>query len=428
MKKDKPKSIIKNIISIISNKYHLKLFSILIATIIWLIVVWSIDPNTIRVINNVPIKIDISESSMINKLGLSVIDGNNNLGNVYVKGKRNLIGMLNSKDIEASVIVSNISGPGTYELNVSAYSNNRQFKDMEIYAINPETIKIKLDKVITKTIPVEVMSLGATVHEGYMLNTPIPSINSLSIVGPERDLKNIKKGIITCKVNKELTKTSQVRGNVSLVNENNITVNTDYININNEFIDVVIPVLKKKTLPVTIDFINIPTGFPIDELKYSLSDSTIDVAGPAEDIDAKESINLAYIDMKKLEMNEEIEFDVNLPSDFINIENIQKIYVHFDMKDLDSKYMSNIKVKMPYKLSNVDVILNTKFINNVKIIGIKDVVNTLTAGDIIAEIASDNTELPIGRTTLPVNIYVPNKGKIWAVGEYKAEVTIKEKK
>lgn len=53
-----------------------------------------------------------------------------------------------------------------------------------------------------------------------------------------------------------------------------------------ETADVTIPVLKQKELPVSVEYLNVPSGFPIDWLEDEYSVASLLVAGPEELIDA----------------------------------------------------------------------------------------------------------------------------------------------
>ena len=54
-------------------------------------------------------------------------------------------------------------------------------------------------------------------------------------------------------------------------------------------------------------------------------------------------------------------------------------------------------------------------------------VSELTAGDIVAEVDVSDREVVTGQIKVPVQVYVPNKGTVWAVGNYSTLVTISEK-
>lgn len=46
-----------------------------------------------------------------------------------------------------------------------------------------------------------------------------------------------------------------------------------------------IPILKKKVVPVKLNFMNVPDGFPVEQLKFDISNEEIEIAGPQEAID-----------------------------------------------------------------------------------------------------------------------------------------------
>lgn len=423
---------LKNIIAILKNiltkNIYLKIISFLIAVIGWFIVVWSIDPDVTTVLKNVPIQIGTSEALSMQKIGLNIIDGNNIFATVRIKGNRNVIGAIKNDDISVTASTVNIVEAGIYELEVSASTKNQIYKDIKFSAINPSVIKVKVDKVVTKVVPIEVICNGVVVPDGYMLEKAVPSVNELTITGPEKDVEKVDKGVVICNINKKIDKTLKVVEDVILRGNDLIDIDTKYINLDSEVINITIPVLKKKVLPVTIDFINKPKEFPIDELKYFIEPKEIEVAGPSDDIDKRESINVAYIDMKDLNLEQQEEYSINIPSNFVNIENVEKVKVSFNMENMDSKEILNVIVKMPYTLATHNVVVNSKNLNKVTVIGKKSIISKLTSGDIVAEIEINDSEITTGQMSVPLKISIPNKGLVWAIGDYRAIITITDKK
>ena len=421
---------LKNIINILKKFFteniSVKLLSLIMAIAIWFIVVWSVDSNVNRTIKNVPIQIE-TESSMMKKFGLNIIDGNNLFATIYIQGNRNIVGLIDSDDIAATVSTADITEAGTYELEVRADVRNQMYKDIKFSGINPSVIKVKVDKLVTKTVPVEVICNGATAADGFILEKAVPSLDVITITGPERDVDKVDKALVVWNVNKTLSKTVKTAEDVVLISNNSLDIDKKYINIDNEIINVTLPVLKKKILPVTIDFINQPQGFPIEELKYTTEPDMIEVAGPEDDVDKKESINIAYVDIKQLDLKDEIEYDINIPSNFVNIENIEKVKIKFENENMSSKTFSNVAIKAPYSLVKHDIIINSKNLNDVKIVGDKNILSKLVSGDIVAEIEINDNKIVAGQMTVPVKISLPGKGLVWAVGDYKSVVTITDK-
>ncbi len=423
---------VRNVVNCLRNLFtgniYSKLLSLLISIVVWFVVVWSIDPDVTTLVKNVPTQFGSSESLVMRKLGLNIIDGNNLSATVYIKGNRNVVGVIEPDDISVVAPVNDITEAGTYELQLEADVKNQLYKDIEIAAIKPSVVKIKVDKVITKSIPVEVICNGVTVQDGYVLEKPVASVDVVTITGPEQDVEKIDKALIVCDVNKKLNKTLKTVENVVLNSSVLPDIDTKYINVDNEIITVTLPVLKKKILPVTVDFINLPQNFPIDEFEYVIDPSHIEIAGPEEEVDKRESINLAYVDIKNLYLDNQIEYSVNLPSNFVNIENIEKVKVNFNMQDMQSKVFSNVLIKVPYTLTDYDITVNSKKLSKVELVGKKDVISHVVSGDVVAEVEINDGEITVGQTTVPLKISVPGKGLIWAVGDYKSVITISNKK
>lgn len=423
----KVKNIVNYINNFFTNNISLKLLSLLIAVGVWFIVIWSVDPSVINAVKNVPIRLDFSKSSAMSQMGLNIIDGNNLLATVYIKGNRNIVGVIQPEDLLVKASVENITEAGTYELAVEANVKNKLYKDIEFSAITPSVVKVKVDKITTKSIPLEVICNGATVPEGYILGTPISSVDKINITGPEKDIDKVDKGLVVCDINKKISQTMQLTENIVLKSNTLIDVDDKYINLDNEIVNITLPVLKKKILPLTIDFINQPKDFLIDDLKYKIEPNKIEIAGPENEIDKKESINVAYIDIKKLKLDNVQEYDINIPSNFVNIENIEKVKIIFDTNGMSSKILSNILIKVPYTLVNHNIAVNSKKINNVEIVGKKDVLSNLVAGDVVAEIEINDNDISAGQMTVPLKISVPGKGLVWAVGDYTSIITITDK-
>lgn len=424
---EKFKNMLFNIKTFLTNNIYFKLLSLFIAIAVWFIIVWSIDPDVVTSIRNVPIQFDNSESLVMKKLGLNIIDGNNLFATVYIKGNRNIIGLIDADDLLVQAPIDNITEAGTYELEVDASVKNHMYKDVTFSAISPSVIKVKIDKIITKEIPIEVICNGTTAEPGYILEKAVPSVDVVTITGPERDVDKVDKATVICDVNKKLSKTLTLTEEISLSNNSLLQIETKYINLSTETINITLPVLKKKTLPIIVDFINQPKGFPIDELKYTVTPKTIEIAGLEEDVDKKESVNVAYIDLKKLYLDSENEYNINIPSNFVNVENVEKVKIDFHMDDMDSKIFSNVSIKVPYALADHDIEVNSKKLNNVKVVGKKDILSNLVSGDIVAEVELNNNDMSVGQITVPLNVYIPNKGLVWAVGDYKSIITIKDK-
>ena len=190
---------------------------------------------------------------------------------------------------------------------------------------------------------------------------------------------------------------------------------------------VTIPILKKKVVPVSLDYLNVPDGFPVNRLKFNISNEEIEVAGPTELIDKYQKIPLGQIDIKSLDIGDVESFEVKLPTGFVNTQNIQNVLVQFNSDGMVKKNFNVENIVIQNVPLNYHAQATTSEINNVQIVGPKEIVDSLLAGDIVATVdLNESSSITSGQIELPVKISVPKKGLVWAVGDYKAIVLIQD--
>ena len=172
---------------------------------------------------------------------------------------------------------------------------------------------------------------------------------------------------------------------------------------------------------------NVPDGFPVEQLKFDISNEEIEIAGPQEAIDQYREISLGQIDLKTLDIGKTESFTVKLPTGFVNTQNIQNVLVQFKGTGMVKKNFNVSNIQVQNVPLNYNAQPTTPEITNVQVIGPKEVMENLTAGDIVATgDLGESSSIVSGQVELPVKISVPKKGMVWAVGDYKAIVSIEE--
>ena len=118
--------------------------------------------------------------------------------------------------------------------------------------------------------------------------------------------------------------------------------------------------LKKKEVPVTLSFINVPEGFPVNQLDFTISNETIEVAGPESNIDQYREISLGQIDIRTLDLNSTYSFSVELPTGYVNTQNIQSVLVQFDSTGMVEKNFNVTNIVVENVPLNYEVEVTTE--------------------------------------------------------------------
>lgn len=418
---------------IFSNKSLVKLFAVLLAVLAWLLVVKSIDSITTRTVKDVPVDVT-AQISKIDPMNLSVVednDGKDVVVDVLIEGDQGVIGGVRPSELSVVADLTGITQPGTYN-NVrlictdlsSIGATNKRF---EVAKITPSMITVKIDRMVTRNFAITTDVEGLLIPDDYIGFETATTPKEVTITGPESEINKIYDCKVSAKFEEPLTKNTTVKSDIVLYDSEGNELEKNLLTLNPKTADITVPVLKRKKLPVKVDFINVPPNFPIEDLNYKLSQEFMNVAGPESAIDAYQDLSIGHINLSDVGLNYVEVFDISLPSGFKNLDNVDGISVEIDTSGLTEAnfVVKNIKaINVPV---NYEVLIDTVQISNVNVIGTEEVMETLSADDLVAEIDISEREVSPGPYNLPVKIVAPKKGLVWAQGEYSAVVTIREK-
>ena len=411
---------------LLQNDNAVRVLSLIIAIFTWIFVVVVVNPNTEAVVKDIPIQIDLSGTSA-ERLGLEIVSDEILLANVTVTGDRTVIGSLDSDDIVVSAVLTGISEPGTYsdiQLQVRKSSVGKSF---EIETCSPSTITLKFDRKTTKTLPVSLELNDLTVADGYMLEQVITSPTSITVTGPENDVIKVAGCIVRGNVGGEISASTVITSDIILIDAEGKEIDNQHLTLSVDSVDITIPVLKRKTLPVEFTYINVPEGFDTQSINYMLSNDAIEVAGPEALINQWSSINVGYIDLSELDSTREYEFDIVLPSSFVNVKNITTLIARFVLNDYETDTFTVSNIRLENIPENYDVSVNTQKISKVTIVGPAEVISKMAKDELVAKIDMSQIDVNKGQYKVPVSIYSTANNNVWAVGEYSVVLNVTEK-
>jgi YbbR domain-containing protein len=174
--------------------------------------------------------------------------------------------------------------------------------------------------------------------------------------------------------------------------------------------------------------VNVPQGFDINTIQYTVTPSEIEIAGPPNVVNSMTELRLGYVDLRRVEPGVRFYYSAALPEKVISVGNITEINVQFNNPDFISKELNTSDLRLINVPPDYNVSFATKMLYGVKIYGPKEEINNLTGKDIIAEVDMSDVEVRVGQITVPVRILVPTSGSCWAFGDrYTAVITVKGK-
>ena len=402
-----------------SNRFVL-VFAVLIAVVSWITVAMNTAQTTRRLVLDVPVDLSM-QAPVLQALGLNFIDTREVLVNVEVSGLRTVVFQLEPEDFLLTVGVTHVTVPDTYEFRIIPLQRPA---DIEIVGIHPEVISRRLDQIDHRDFEVYMDIQGLASVEGYMVDVPrLTPSTTVRVSGPRGDLERVDRVVASLELPEALDRpwTEEVSLTFWDIAGNIIDPEGTPLSLDYENLTVQIPVLRVKTLPLTVGFHNMPAGFPEANLRRYMqtSASTITIAGPISTMQNQHEWRLGFISLRSLTPeNNLFIFDIDLPSEqFINIDNLQSVAITFDSEYWDSATFNipGEDITLINQPAGYEVTLQSVALNGVTLVGDVYEIEGLTVSDIIAEVNLNDRELILGPQSFPVRISVPNRGMIWPV-------------
>ncbi len=166
-----------------------KIYSVLISIFLWIFVIYDQNPESTKIVRNIPIS--YSNLDSLERAGYTIVKEDDLFVDFKIKGKRVSLGSLAKNSVRASISFSDLS-EGEYNLMIDARLPQN---DMTVVDKSPETVTIKVEKLITKELPVGIIYTG-TNADGKLASAKLRT-TIVTVMGPESIMNKVKNAKVT---------------------------------------------------------------------------------------------------------------------------------------------------------------------------------------------------------------------------------------
>lgn len=262
---------------ILMKNFGLKLISLLLAIISWIVIINIQDPVEKEKFTDIPVQI-INEEMVQEKDKIPVtIEGDK--VDVVVEGRRSILDNLSKKDFQAIADFSKISFMDAVPIEISlpAYSED----EVSVIRGNDHVLKLILDDYVTKSFNFEIRMQGEA-EEGYIAGDAIVSPNVIQISGAATVVSKVKEVVLDI-VLKEDYSDFVAEASPKVYDMNGDLMDTSELELSVDKVTVNVPILHVKTVKLKV----VPTGTLLEEhevLETLIAPETITIAGSQADL------------------------------------------------------------------------------------------------------------------------------------------------
>lgn len=417
-----------------SNTKFILAVSIVSAFVFWIIVAVEYAPVVENVIEGVPVQIDI-ENSVPSRLGLQTFTNGEYTVDITVKGNRYDIGgdLLSPDDFIVVAQTSYVDSSGNHSLAVKANVKDPN-ADYEIIGLSSEYIEVYFDRFEEKELELKpriITELESLTEDGFMFDEQdiIMSEKTVKISGAKTEVDKIISAYADISVTEHLEENLTVDAPIRLSNGTSDTIKHVLINGNvSVSVPVTLPVYKIQTLPVSVSFINSPSGYLDNTLEYKCSPSTVKVAVMQNGSKNEDTLDVGIIDFHKISPNSNsFVFESSDIADVKILDGTKKFTVKVDTASITSTKIktdpTNIVITGSKENVSFDVVLEQS--GEVIVCGEPASLSGVNSKNITGNIDLSNVIVDKTGTRVPVVYSVRSNGTSWVTGTYYALVKIK---
>lgn len=405
------------------NDKFLIVFAFVTSCILWFVFSQNSGEDTVTTITDIPINIQLSQESIDN--GLEVFSKGSETVSVKISGNKITIGSVKSEDILVTATqTATITSSGTYSLGLTAKQNSSK-TNYSIVSVDPSFVNVYVDKRRSKEFNIQDnINYDFKVDATYYAGSPVYSTDKITVTGPETEVSKIDAVVLEGEISGQLQSTTEIVAKVVLYDAFGEEINSDLLSVSATSVNVSVPILPEKEVPIKAKFSNVPSDIDIDSL-VTVEPSSILVAAPQTTLATLPEVNLPVIDFSTIDPTKDSEFelDVTLPSACRNISNVTKAKVTINLDGFSTQQITvtdftfkNVSANSTAKATTTDI--------TVVVAGPDDYISTLTSDNITAtvDLKSKGSDF-VGSTEIPVEIKIDN-GYCWVYGTYSVNVSV----
>ena len=403
------------------------IIALLVAIIAWFAISMQIFPDISTHVSD--IRVTASPTEYMTEHNLSIAEDYNGVISARISGKRYDIGNLTADDFTAVLDLSGVTDVGEYNVGVKITPKS----NVNCKVLNDgTTVKIKVEKIISKTFSITDGSMIVTADDVIAAdNMKIDSITAnpatITLTGDAADIEAVKKVEIRSVLAGKTDQSVSSKGKVVLLGEGDREINNPDIKLNNDSFTVDVILFKQKTLPLTVQFTNVPANFDLSSLKYSIYPEELTISSPDDSLDAQEKFEVGIIDLSQLttKLLQKISLPITLPEGYKNVSGNNSAMVTFENAD-EYTFLNftvqkeNIRIANAPQGFDIEVLTNELTVN---VTGPEEKISELSSKDIYATIDLMGTTLSEGlKDVTPEFTLRGSNVKCWVTGEYKITI------
>jgi len=392
--------------------------SLLIASMVWFYVSNGDEVNIS--VHNVPVEF-LNEDTTLADKGLMRVSGEEDVTvDLKLKVARGLVFRFDPSEIRLVSDLSTVTYAGKQSVSYNILlPSGISSRDVSVESPSVRTVQVEIGELNKKDVEVRCNVVG-NVAEGYIAGTVELLPDTLEVRGQQSDIMQISYAQVTLNI-ENATSTVVELLDYELYDFNDQVIDNKNIHPMSESVQVTMPVLKVKEVPLTVDFVE-SAGARLDNFSWSLSYSSITLSGDASLMASIDEISLGTLALEDLRGQETFSYEIPVPNGANNLSGITSVALTISATDTETKEIETTSFSYENFSGDAPVSVLTSSLT-VTLRGTAEDIAAVTGNDVQVIANLSGIEADSGSYTVPARISVAGYD-LGAVGTYEVTVHI----
>ncbi len=396
----------------------LKLLSLIMAIVVWVVVANVDDYKTTKRITGIEIEFINGETITDNNMVYEVPEGT--AIDIVVKGRRKLVEKLTNQDFRAVADLSKMSVTNAVTVTVSAI-NSSTARDITISYASNDAVNVAVEKKIESQLAINVRT-SSDVAEGYAIRSKTPTPNLITVKGAESVIDMINEVVVDVDV-KDADSTLTTTAVPVFLSKSGEAIDPSKFEYDVESVAVTVEIAKTKELAVKVKTTgDVRDGYSVASIDYQ--PTSVLVVGDAKDLAKVDEIVIDDIDVTNRidHLETSVAIADYLPSGITIADNTEEIMIKVVVEKLEEKslVLQSDAINLVGKNSDYTYNYLSGTGYSLKVKGLKDKLDTLNVTNLIPSV--DVTGYGPGKHTFTVSLKeIPG---IQVIGDINVEIEI----
>lgn len=402
------------------NKLLAALLSLVVSVALWFYVVTVVSPNSDKHFSNIPVT--IQSEVVLQERGLMITSTELPKVSLHLGGNRSDLNKLNSSNITVIADVSRIGEPGTHNLTLTpTFPGDVPNNAISVLSRTPSVIAIKVERRITKEVPVDIRYSGV-LAENYMADKENIEMDfqTITIAGPQSVIDQIAMAQIVVDLDGR-TESFSDQLQYSLLDAKEKPVDAALVTTNAEFVNLTMKIYQVKEIALNVKIVD-GGGASQATSKITVEPKVIRVSGSNSLLEGLESLELGTINLAEIYTDTTLTFPIKLPEGVNNETGLQEAAVKIEFPELGTQTLTVTQ----FEAVDVPAGLSVDFVTQqleVQVRGPKNSVSEVTPEDVRVVVSFANEQA--GTAKVKATIVIAKEG-VGAMNSYEITATLRE--